>query len=295
MDECIAQCLQLVFCRSGFVRRREPEDRFRFSRDGVALGAAGEGDETGVCVFENSEDRAGDELVRVRAAEVDVRAGVAAEEAFDVDGDGLTGEGLPGERTGHGVVHAAGTADGGDALVFGVEVQHEAAVELRIVEHVGAEQADFLIGREDTFEGRVGQRVVVEQRHHGGVGDSVVAAEGGAVRGEPAVFGDIHVDAFVLKVVVTAVDFLADHVHVSLQDDGRFSFAAVLAGLLDDDVQRLILVHFQTAVLRELHEEVADLLVVERAAGDCTEVFEVPEQRCRFVTGDLVFHKNSPD
>ncbi len=82
---------------------------------------------------------------------------------------------------------AAGATHRGNALLLGIEVDHDARVDLGLVERLGAHQAGLLVGGEDALERGMHERIVIEHGEHERHGDAVVGAQGGAVGGQDAV------------------------------------------------------------------------------------------------------------
>ena len=136
--------------------------------NGVVLQAAADGDHPqGRFLLQGVQDPA-QQHAAVGAALVDLRAGVTAHQAGDGDllhrgAEGTAGHGQAAVGPG-----AAGAADGENALVLGVHVQHPAALENGHVQALGAVHTGFLVHGEDGLDGRVGQGIIVQYGHgHG--------------------------------------------------------------------------------------------------------------------------------
>ena len=184
---------------------------------------------------------------------------------------------------------AAGAADGGHALLLGVEVDHGAGADLGLVERLGANQAGLLVGGEHALEGRMGNRIVVEHSKHKRDGDTIVGAQGGAVGGKDAVLDD-QVDTIGRKVVLNGAQLVAHHIDVTLQHHGRGILGAGRCGLANDDVVDLVLIHIETALLGKRDQEIADALLVARPTGDRADLLKEMEQLGGLVAGNLVVH-----
>ena len=234
-------------------------------------------------------DDAGQDEVAVAALQMDVGTGVAAHEAGDLEGYRGALHVLAGDGARERGDHAAGAADGGDALLLGVEVDHDTSVDLGLVEGLGANEAGLLVGGEHALERRVHEGVVVEHRHHERHGDAVVRAEGGAVGGKNAVLDD-EVKAIFLEVVLHAGKLVAHHIDVALHHDGRGGLGTGARGLLDDDVIDLVLVDIEVVVFGEGHEVIADALFVARTARNGADLLKIMEELFRLVSRNLVFH-----
>ena len=257
--------------------------------DGVVLGAAVKADDGGLTDNHQAVDDASHDKVAVAALQVDIAAGVTAQQAGDVEREGATGLVLARDRAGVGNDDAAGAADGGNALFLGVKVNHGAGANLGLVERLGADQASLLVGGEYALEGRMGNRIVVEHGKHKRDGDTVVGAQGGAVSGEDAVLDD-QVDTVGRKVVLNGAQLVAHHIDVALQHHGRGILGTGRCGLANDDVVDLVLIHIEAALLGKRNQEIADALLVARPAGDRADLLKEMEQLGGLVAGDLVIH-----
>lgn len=109
--------------------------------DGVVLGATVKANDGGLAGNHQAVDDAGHDEVAVAALQVDITAGVTAQQAGDVKREGATGLMLARDRAGVGNDDAAGAADGGNALFLGIEVDHGTGADLGLVERLGANQA----------------------------------------------------------------------------------------------------------------------------------------------------------
>ena len=257
--------------------------------DGVVLGAAVEADDGGLAGDHQAVDDAGHDEVSVAALQVDITAGVAAQQTGNVEREGATGLVLAHDGAGVGNDDAAGAADGGNALLLGVEVDHGAGADLGLVERLGANQAGLLVGGEHALEGRMGNRIVVEHSKHKRDGDTIVGAQGGAVGGKDAVLDD-QVDTIGRKVVLNGAQLVAHHIDVALQHHGRGILGAGRCGLANDDVVDLVLIHIETALLGKRDQEIADALLVARPTGDRADLLKEMEQLGGLVAGNLVVH-----
>ena len=120
-------------------------------------------------------------------------------------------------------VAAAGAADGEHALVLGIDVEQDLALDEIALQGVGAGQAGLLIDGEKQLQRRVGDVLVQGQGHGHGQGDAVVGAQGGVVGLQPVAVKD-ETDGVLGEIVGGIGRFFADHVHVALDDDGPGSF-----------------------------------------------------------------------
>ena len=257
--------------------------------DGVVLGAAVKANDGGLAGNHQAVDDAGHDEVAVAALQVNIAAGVTAQQAGDVEREGATGLVLARDRAGVGNDDTAGAADGSNALFLGVKVNHGAGANLGLVERLGADQAGLLVGGEYALEGGVNDRIVIENSEHQSDGNTVVGAQSGAVSGEDAVLDD-QVDTISRKVVLDGAQLVAHHVDVALQHHGRGILGAGRCGLANDDVVDLVLVHIETALLGKRDQEIADALLVARPTGDRADLLKEMEQLGGLVAGNLVVH-----
>ena len=257
--------------------------------DGVVLSAAVKADDGGLAGDHQAVDDAGHDEVSVAALQVDITAGVAAQQTGNVEREGATGLVLAHDGAGVGNDDAAGAADGGNALLLGVEVDHGAGADLGLVERLGANQAGLLVGGEHALEGRMGNRIVVEHSKHKRDGDTIVGAQGGAVGGKDAVLDD-QVDTIGRKVVLNGAQLVAHHIDVALQHHGRSIRGTGRCGLANDDVVDLVLVHIEAALLGKRDQEIAEALLVTRPTGNRADLLKEMEQLGGLVAGNLVVH-----
>ena len=220
---------------------------------------------------------------------VDVGARVTAQQTGYVDGQQLARSGVTGDGTGHGEAHTTSAADGCDALFLGIQVNHGARRDQRLVQAGSTGQTGFLLGGEDALERRMCQRIVVQNCQHERNSCTVVAAQRGAVCGQHAVLDD-QVNAVLLEVMVNTGQLLAYHVQMTLEHNSRLVLSACTCGLLDDDVVQRVLMIPQTALLSEGNQIVTDSLFVGRSARDCADVLKEVEQPLGLITGNLISH-----
>ena len=257
--------------------------------DGVILGAAVKADDGGLAGDHQAVDDAGHDEVAVAALQVDIAAGVTAQQAGDVEREGATGLVLARDGAGVGNDDAAGAADGGNALFLGVKVNHGASANLGLVERLGADQASLLVGGEYALEGRMDNRIIVEHGKHKRDGNAVVGTQGGAVGGKDTILDD-QVDTIGRKVVLNGAQLVAHHVDMALQHHGRGVLGTGRCGLANDDVVDLVLVHVKAALLGKRNQEIADALLVARPTGDRANLLKEMEQLGGLVASNLVVH-----
>jgi hypothetical protein len=168
-------------------------------RNRVPGTAAAHGGQSDDFLTAGTED-AGHELDGIRAAFVDLQAGMPAAQAGDVDGE----KGLFGVVRGLRVVearqriHAARAADGEGVVLFGVEIEHRFAREQAGLQTERAAHALLFIQREECLDGRMRQVFGRQHREDRGDAEAVVRAERGAACAHPVAI-DPHVDALLCR------------------------------------------------------------------------------------------------
>ena len=208
---------------------------------------------------------------------MDVRAGVAALQAGQRDGIAA--------HTVH-RLHSAGqtavrpqSARAGHrehALHLGVQIQQLPALQVGAVQREGAVHAHLLVHGEHRLDGRMGQRVVRQNGQDHGHGDAVVAAQRGLVGPHPFAVRP-QVETLRGHVLGAVVGLGADHVDVTLQDDGRGALIARGSVLPDDDVVAALLPVPQAQLPGEAHAHIADDLGVAAAVRHRAKLFKILE------------------
>ena len=256
------------------------DDGPALTRDGVVLQTAADGDEPQRRALTDGVQHAAHEEVCVAAALVDLRAGVTAEQAADRDGQRRAGKRRACDRQrAHGHV-AAGAADGEHALVLGVEIEHRAALEDGGIQRGCAEHTGLLIDGDDDLERGMGDVVRIQNRQRHGHGDAVVPAERCAARADHVAVHE-EVQPFAGHVLCAVRRGLADHVHMSLQDDRGGGFIPRRAGGKDDDIVVRVLNAAQMMRGREADEKVADCFRVAGAVRDGAQLFKIGKHGLR--------------
>ncbi len=122
-------------------------------------------------------------------------------------------------------VAAAGAADGEHAFVLGIDIEQDLAFDEITLQGIGAGQPGLFIHGEKQLQGRVNDGLVQSHGHGHGQGDAVVGAQGGVIGLQPIAFIN-ETDGVLGEIVRRIGRFLADHVHVALDDHGPRSFIA---------------------------------------------------------------------
>ena len=250
------------------------------ARDGVVLQTAGDGDEPQRRALADGVQYAAHEKVRVAAALVDLRARVAAKQTADRHGQRRAGKRCARDRQrAHGHV-AAGAADGEHTLVLGVEVEHRAAFQHGGIQRGRAEHAGLLIDGDDDLKRGMGDVVRIQNCQRHGHGDAVVPAERCAARADRVAVHE-EVEPLAGHVLRAVRRGLADHVHMSLQDDRGGGFIPRRAGSKDDDIVVRVLNAAQMMRSREADEKVADCFRVARAVRDGAQLLKIGKHGLR--------------
>ena len=128
------------------------------------------------------------------------------------------------------------------------------------------------------------KRVIIEKREYVCNTGSIVGSKCGSVRREPAVFFN-DVDRVFGEVVFASGHFIAHHVCMRLQREGRLILASRGRGFPDYHVSEFVAGILETALFREPLDIVDDLFFVERTARDLRYLikeFELRSVICPF-------------
>lgn len=279
-----------------FFRKIRDKDGRRIVRDGVARLAARKGCELDLAFLLQRRQDHRERADGVAAAVADALAGMAAEQALDLD--------LPGERRLrlHALqlareveVDAARAANCQLIVILAVAVDEERGIlEVLCREADGALHALLLICRDDQA-----QRAVVLRRLHDVDGlchaDAIVRAEARALSREVLLRAH-ELDGILERIVIIAFFRHADHVHVALQDGQRRLLEASRRLLVRDDVVRLVL-HDRKAELAEIRlQEITDSLLVTGFARDSSQLGKLREHALEHLVLSfmVLVHQNSP-
>ena len=177
-------------------------------------------------------------------------------------------------------VGAARAADREPAVLLAVEVDQDRARDERAVERVRALEPDLLGHRHQQLERTMGQRLVLDQRHHGRDRDPVVGAERRPVRGQPVAVANER-DAPFRRVVRARRVALAHHVQVALEHDRRRGLAARARRNADHEVPAGVLLQLESVPVGPLANVLDHRLLVPRRTRDLRQRLEVPPERAR--------------
>ena len=242
--------------------------------DVVELAAAQVGDAQRANPFHSGVQHTADKVVGAAASLVDLRAGVAALQAGDGDGEAhlavqrllCGGEEAVGPQ-------AAGAGHGEHALLLGVQIQQPPSLQVGAVQRHGAVHARLLVHGDDGLQRGMGQGIIGQNGENGRHGDAVVTAQRCLFRPDVvAVCGQIqplagHILGAVLRLGT-------DHVHVALQNNGSGALIAGGGVLPDDNVVAVLLPVPQAQLPGHGHAQVADDPGVAAAVGHGTQPFK---------------------
>ena len=268
--------LSHCFCQRTDVLFRQGQNDFCFTRNGVAHVAAFPRHEAGFKVGNGVLHQTSHGFVGVAAADLDLTAGVTAEETGKRDFHGSVGSVRlhffifqSGSQ-----VHAAGGADDHFAFILVVEVEEDFAFEDIGFHVVHAPHGGFLVGSDEAFNRTVRQRVVLHDCHDGGDSHSVVSTEGGVASTHPFAV-NVGLNRVVLKVVRTVWSLLRHHVHVSLEGDILSVFHAGRGRFAHDDVAGFVLEGGDTFFFCPVKQELLHLLEMTGGAGNLCQQIKV--------------------
>ena len=126
----------------------------------------------------------------------------------------------------------------------------------------------------------MGDVVRIQNRQRHGHGDAVVPAERCAARADHVAVHE-EVQPFAGHVLCAVRRGLADHVHMSLQDDRGGGFIPRRAGGKDDDIVVRVLNAAQMMRGREADEKVADFFRVAGAVRDGAQLLKIGKHGLR--------------
>ena len=136
-------------------------------------------------------------------------------------------------------VHATGAAHGKDTLLLGVDVDKSAPLHMRSIKILGAQKTHLFSGGKQTLQTGMGQAVVIQNRQCDSDRDTVVAAQGRALRVDKiAVYG--HVQGILREINSTVRLFLAYHIQMPLDDDGGCVLVTCGSLFNDDHIVELV-------------------------------------------------------
>ena len=260
------------------------------ARDGVAESAAVHRRQQHVA--RRGIQKAEQHLVGVGALADDLDARVTALEPLDADlRSGITARGrrLGLVAEGHIGVEPSGAAHVEFALLLGIEVQQDVAVQQPLFQTVRTVHAGLLGGREQGLQRPVLQRPVLQHREDRRHADTVVGAQRRAVGRHPAAV-DVGVDGVLGEIELLVVVLLRNHVEVGLQDHALAVLHPLRGGFADIDVVRRVLLRFEALRAGEIENIAADLLLVRRGARDADDLREMFPDKRRFQRDQITVH-----
>ena len=138
--------------------------------------------------------------------------------------------------------------------------------------------------------GGIGLAVVSQNSHSESHADAIVSAQGGFLCDDLVIL-DHKVDGISFEVVLTASVLLADHIHMSLQNDTGMVLKTLAGGLAHDDVVNIVSLVLQIVSLCKLHQISAHGSFVAGLSGDAGQVLKIAEDLYRLGIGqDSVLH-----
>ena len=126
----------------------------------------------------------------------------------------------------------------------------------------------------------MGQALVVQHRQRHGHGNAVVPAERCAARADRVAVHE-EVEPLAGHVLRAVRRGLADHVHMSLQDDRGGGFIPRRAGSKDDDIVVRVLNASQMMFGRKENEMIADFFRVAGAVRDGAQLLKIGKHGLR--------------
>ena len=236
-----------------------------------------------VVFLDQRQQGAGDDLAGIGPVERDVHARMTALQALHADAEGLVAlgslHGLVGEVAD--TVQSAGAADAELALVLGVEVQEDVALEEAGTEFFGSGHAGFFVVGDEHFHGAVGKLLVFHNCHCKGNADAVVGTESGSLGTQPFT-EHFSFDGIGEEIVLGLGGLLRHHVHVSLQDNAAAVLVTLGCGSAHDHVSGFVCEGVDTFLLSPLQQECAHFFLVLRGTRLTGQKVEIVPNVLRF-------------
>ena len=182
---------------------------------------------------------------------------------------------------------SAGTANGENALRFGVDVDEAAAAQVKGVQFIGSGHAGLLVDGQQYLQGRVGDGIAVQHGKGHCHSNAVVAAQGGAPRLDPIPV-HIQIQRVFQKIVADAAVLHADHIQVALEHHRRMVLISRRAILPDDDIAHRVLTVPQAPAACKFCRPCAGGGGVAGAVGNTAQLFKKGKHALRFQTGQYV-------
>ena len=216
----------------------------------------------------------GRQFDRIATFLVDADTGMPAGESLY--GQFITGQCAFRHLIGPGNLHVLAAAGGyiaGRAAHI-IQADHTLCGEILISEFRCADEAGLFLHGEDALQRRMRQCIIVEKCHHISNADTVVCAKGRPFRMQKSVF-HIQLERIFLEVMFVTRIFLANHVDMRLQHDGRMILIARRSRLIDDDVPVGVLLVLQAVRFRETHQMITQRLFMIGTMRDRTDFLKI--------------------
>ena len=256
----------------------EGDEGVRLAGYSVAQVAAVYLAEVEVVLVGTLSQEAGQQLVGVGMAQVDVATGVSALQTFHLHAAAevaLRHVDFPVGELGHGI-HASRATDEQLAFVLRVEVEQDVTAKKAFLQGEGTGEARFLVYGEKALYRAVFQRVIGQDGQLGSYADAVVRTQRSASGAQPLAI-NVGLNGVVHKVVRHIVVLLAHHVYVRLQHHRLAAFHAWSGGFADEHITRIIYFCLQSMLQPEVLQESHYLLFMLRGAGHLAYFLKIPE------------------
>ena len=142
-------------------------------------------------------------------------------------------------------------------------------------------QTSFLITCENTLDRTMLDVVAVEDGEFDGTTDTIISTKCCALRFHPLTI-DIGLDGILVEIKLHIHEFVAYHIHVTLEDDGLSVLQASGGRLADDDVARLVNNSLQVVAFTKLLQVLNHLLLVLGRARNLVDFSKLLEHASRF-------------
>ena len=179
-------------------------------------------------------------------------------------------------------VSSACAADRENAFVLGIDVEKDLALEPARFERVRAGKTGLFVNREEKFKRRMNNVFIGCKEHTHCKSDTVVCAECRAVSLQPFAVNNAF-DGIFAEIMAAACNLLADHVHVTLDDNCRFVFITRSRRSVDENVHRLVSFSLETVFFSPFHKPCTDFFFVFALSRNLVEFCEQIKNCLNFV------------
>ena len=168
----------------------------------------------------------------------------------------------------------SGTADPETSFCFRIHIDHAFAAEYAAIQSESSEKTDLFIYSNQNLQCWVRDVCAVKKCKGVSNCNAIITAESGSVCRYVSVF-DRKVQTVFCKVMLYIRSFFADHIHMSLKDNGRSIFVSWGRGFVDNDVVQFILNIFEAMLFCKIYKIITDLSGVSGTMRDLADFLKI--------------------